>query len=97
MSVPAALLAIPNGPFSNLPIVVDVYEERRILPCNPWPEDERMKLCGQYMMTNVCDGFRGVGWKMFRHLGLSADEIEQLIGDCKKEVCSQKYRVWLPV
>jgi hypothetical protein len=45
-----------------------------------------MREVGLYNMSNMLDGFRGVGWKMLQAAGLSAPEIEELIEDVKREV-----------
>lgn len=75
---------------------MDVVERRLIVPGNPWPSHERMKKVGYYMLENVCDGFRGMGWKMLKHLGLSVDEIEQLVLDAKSDATNPNNRWFCP-
>jgi hypothetical protein len=38
-----------------------------------------------YMQTMLTDNARGIMWKMLQGKGLSAEEIEELANQCKKE------------
>lgn len=76
---------------------MEVVEKRFLVPCSPWPQDPKMKKVGQYMMTNMYEGFRGVGWKALGFLGLSATEIEQVIVGAKRDITNSQYRVYIPL
>lgn len=56
-----------------------------------------MKEVGLYNMSNMLDGFRGVGWKMLQAAGLMAPEIEQLIEEVKAEVQDMSNRFYWTV
>ncbi|KAH8674149.1 S-adenosyl-L-methionine-dependent methyltransferase [Xylariales sp. PMI_506] len=58
---------------------VNVTARPLILPCNPWPEDPKLKHVGYYQLTNMIKGLKGISWKMLQHAGYSAAEIEDLI------------------
>lgn len=45
-------------------------------------------------MTNTYGGFRGIGWKVFKALGLSGEEIDELIQNAKSDVTNSKYRIF---
>lgn len=51
-----------------------------------------MKQVGGYMLNNVSEAFRGVGWKVFKQLGLSPDEIDELATDAKRGAADPRYR-----
>lgn len=67
-------------------------ERKLLVPGNPWPENPRMKMVGRYMLENVTEGFRGSGWKMFKQLGLTVEEIERLVVDAKNDARDTKNR-----
>lgn len=77
-------------------VVVDVLEQKFMLPCNPWPENPRLKETGRFMMTDVYVGLRGVGWKALKLRGYSPSEIEELIANAKSDVTNSKYRWCIP-
>jgi hypothetical protein len=74
--------------------VVDVVEEKFFCPCNPWPENPALKTVGQFMMTDIYGGLRGVGWKAHRAAGLTADEIESLVNQTKDDLNNGKHRIY---
>lgn len=76
---------------------VDVTEIKFMLPGNAWPENPEMKAVGQFTLLNCHNGFRGVGWKVFKDLGLTPDEIEQLVIDAKRDAADPTYRWFIPV
>ncbi|ROW04808.1 hypothetical protein VMCG_04782 [Cytospora schulzeri] len=58
---------------------VDVVEEVAPGPGNPWPTDPRAQEIGRWSMTNQYKGLRGMCWKVLRHYGMEADEIEDIV------------------
>jgi hypothetical protein len=79
------------------PEVVDIVEQTMICPVNPWPENPRLEQAGHFMLNNVCDVFRGAAWKVFKQMGMSPDEIEQLVIDAKTDAMNPVYRWFLPL
>lgn len=73
---------------------MEVVEQKFLMPCNPWPENSKLKEIGRFMMTKYCQGFRGVGWKALKALGHTASEIEQIVTGAKNDITSSKYRVY---
>lgn len=55
-----------------------------------------MKQVGYYMLENICEGLRGIGWKTFKNIGLTAEEIEQLVVDAKRDASNPKNRWFGP-
>lgn len=74
-------------------IVVDVVELTFDVPWNTWPEDPKLKRIGQYMYTNIYDWVRGGGWRTFRSLGVSAEEIEDMVERFKRDSWDTGYRI----
>ncbi|KAH8674162.1 S-adenosyl-L-methionine-dependent methyltransferase [Xylariales sp. PMI_506] len=65
---------------------VDVTERRFILPYGEWPSDPKLKLVGRYCLQDTLEGIRGIGFKMLRLAGMTAEEIETLIKQCHTEL-----------
>lgn len=75
-----------NAPFFPPNAVVDVEQRRALVPCSPWPKDQRLKHVGLYQLENILDGIRGVCFKMVRLAGHTVEETESMIEDAKKFV-----------
>lgn len=58
---------------------VDVVEDIIPLPSNPWPTEPKFHDLGRWMALNADKGTRGLGWKLFRCLGLAPEEIERIV------------------
>jgi hypothetical protein len=72
--------------------VVNVVVKKLMCPGAPWARDPRMNRVGEFMLENALEAFRGVGWQVFKELGLTPDDIEQLVADAKRDAQDPKYR-----
>ncbi|KAI1854313.1 hypothetical protein JX265_000721 [Neoarthrinium moseri] len=70
---------------------VDVKEHKIEWPMAPWPADARRKKAGWFLLRSLMNGFRGLSWAFLRAAGLSADEVETLVAECKKDLLNRKY------
>lgn len=66
--------------------VVDVMELKLELPCQPWPNDPKLRKVGHYMATNFAQGIRGLGWMFLEKAGLTAEEIEAVCYQAKRDL-----------
>jgi SAM-dependent methyltransferase len=65
--------------------LVDVGELTFAMPGCAWPDDPKLKRIGQYMYVDGCEMVRGAGWHLFQGLGLSTEEVEDLVKQYKKD------------
>jgi hypothetical protein len=66
---------------------INVKEDRLAIPGNPWPKGKDMKTLGLWQMTNFLDGLQAVTMTMFtKGLGMSAEEVEVLLVDVRKDI-----------
>ncbi|KAH8655782.1 S-adenosyl-L-methionine-dependent methyltransferase [Xylariales sp. PMI_506] len=75
---------------------VDVVEKKFFCPVGTWPREPRLKKVGQFMAQNLIEGFRGIGWMLFKAAGLTPDEIERLTSLAKEEIVNPRYRWFYP-
>jgi len=74
--------------------LVDVVEMKFPMLDNTWPEDARMKRIGQYMYVDLCEMIRGAGWPLLLSLGMSAEEVEELVLQFRKDSLDPRYKVF---
>jgi hypothetical protein len=77
--------------------VVDVEEIQYELPCQPWPDDPKLRTVGQYMGTNFGEGLRGLGWMFLKKAGLAAEEIEAVCHDAKMDLLHSDFHLSAPL
>lgn len=74
---------------------VDIEEEVIRIPLNPWPADPHQKDIGRWYNLGVCQGLeaftlapltRVAGWKKV--------DVERLLTEVKREICSKKYHAY---
>jgi SAM-dependent methyltransferase len=67
---------------------VDVHEQVRKVPVNPWPKDQRLKRIGAWNERNWLQGLAGFSYAPFgaRGLGWSQEEIEVFLVDVRKSI-----------
>ncbi|CAN8100941.1 unnamed protein product [Discula destructiva] len=58
---------------------VDVVEEIIPIPINPWPSDPKFMDIGRWELLNAVKGVRGLSWMLFKKLGMTAEEIEDMV------------------
>lgn len=75
---------------------VDVKQLKFPMPFNPWPENPRLKLAGEYNRLNFCkprgalDSLR----RMLSASGLPGEEIEDLIAKVKAEISDEGNQIF---
>ncbi|KAF3766531.1 S-adenosyl-L-methionine-dependent methyltransferase [Cryphonectria parasitica EP155] len=75
---------------------VDVVEEVVPCPMNNWPSDPRFHMLGKWQMTNADRAIRGTSWKLFRALGMSPEEIEDIVQRTKKDIRNTSIHGFIP-
>ncbi|KAH8666774.1 S-adenosyl-L-methionine-dependent methyltransferase [Xylariales sp. PMI_506] len=65
---------------------VDVTEKKVLWTIGEWASDPKLRLIGRYALQNTLEGIRGIGWKMLRAAGMSAEDIEALVNQCQAEL-----------
>lgn len=77
---------------------VDVREEKFALPGNPWARGEDQKILGTMQMENILDGLHGFSIGLFtKMMGMSAQEVELLLVDVRKDLRNTKIHFYYPV
>lgn len=77
---------------------VDVREERRAVPGNPWAKGEEQKMLGMMQMENILDGLHGISIGLFtKMLGMSTQEVEVLLVDVRKDLRNTKIHFYYPM
>ena len=78
----------------------DVSETRLRLPIGAWPSEAIEKEIGRYNVLNVLEGVEAYTLALFtRVLGMSAEEVRELVERARADVCNRKHRwyIWLYV
>jgi len=75
--------------------VVDVVEKIFEMPMSGWSEDTNLRRVGAYMSTSLCEGIRGLAWQAYRALGLSPEEIEELVAQIQQDCANPSIHVYL--
>lgn len=70
---------------------VDVVERKYALPGNPWAKGDDQKMLGVMQLENILDGIHGMSIGLFtKMLGMSAEEVELLLVDVRKDMKNTK-------
>lgn len=70
---------------------VDVTESKFALPGNQWAKGEDQKMLGTMQLENIMDGLHGFSIGLFtKMLGMSAEEVELLLVDVRKDLRNTK-------
>lgn len=64
---------------------MDVELQESFFPINEWHPDPDLKWLGKWMMKDVYDGLRGIGWKMLEAAGMPPAEIEELVAAAQRD------------
>ncbi|KAH8805982.1 S-adenosyl-L-methionine-dependent methyltransferase [Xylogone sp. PMI_703] len=76
----------------------DVVEIRQPGPIGPWPKNPDDKLIGLHWMANMLDGINAMSnISLRRGLGMSADEMEELLDDVRKDLRNRKIHSYWPI
>ncbi|KAI0127194.1 S-adenosyl-L-methionine-dependent methyltransferase [Xylariales sp. AK1849] len=75
---------------------VDIFEWETQMPVSAWPDDPKLKVVGNYMNRMLREHARGILYKLLESSGLPAEEIEDLITQCKEEFRSLNIPAYWP-
>ena len=73
----------------------DVKERINKVPCNPWPNDERMKQIGRWSQTNLLEAVGGWSYKPFLTLGWSKPEIEVFLVSVRRSIQNRDVHAYM--
>ncbi|KAJ9665077.1 hypothetical protein H2201_004737 [Coniosporium apollinis] len=77
---------------------VDVVEIKYKWPQNTWPKGKRDKELGMWTLANILEGLQGFSLAlMTRFLGLSAEEVELLLVDVRKDMRNRDIHSYWPM
>lgn len=77
---------------------VSVTERKFALPGNPWAKGEDQKILGTMQMENILDGLHGFSIGLFtKMLGMSAEEVELMLVDVRKDLRNTKIHFYYVV
>ncbi|KAJ9642346.1 hypothetical protein H2199_004726 [Coniosporium tulheliwenetii] len=77
---------------------VDVVEIKYKWPQNTWPKGKRDKELGMWTLANILEGLQGFSLAlMTRFLGLSAEEVELLLVDVRKDMRNRDIHSYWPI
>ncbi|KAJ5669712.1 hypothetical protein N7462_010782 [Penicillium macrosclerotiorum] len=74
---------------------VDVEQRIFKVPLNTWPDDEKMKIIGQWSETNWLEALSGWSYKPFLALGWSTPEIEVFLVDVRKSLQDRSVHAYM--
>lgn len=66
--------------------VARYIEPRLTSTVGAWPSDPKFQDVGRWHRLNVLRGLRGVCWKLFRSLGMTPEEIEDIVEKTKADL-----------
>lgn len=76
----------------------NVVEVQHKWPQNNWPKDEYYKKLGLWNMVNTLDGLHGFSARLCTQvLGMSVEELELLLVDCRKDIQNTKIHAYWPM
>ncbi len=74
---------------------VDITEQIIRVPFNPWPADPHQKEIGRWYNLGLVQGLEAMSLgPLTRMSGWKKSEVDRLIGEAKKEICSKKYHAY---
>lgn len=74
---------------------VDIEEEIIRIPLNPWPADPLQKDTGRWYNLGICQGLEAFTLApLTRIAGWKKADVDQLLAEVKKEICSKKYHAY---
>jgi hypothetical protein len=75
----------------------EVTETTHKCPIGSWPQDKRLRLCGQFTREAMLDGLRGICQRPFgKGLNWSALQIEMFLVDVRKHIMDERFHIWFP-
>jgi hypothetical protein len=77
---------------------VDVVEIPFVWPQNMWPKDKKMKELGRWNLANQLDGLEGYSMAvMTRAHGMSAEEVQLMMVDVRKDMKDKSIHAYWPM
>jgi hypothetical protein len=77
--------------------VVDIVEQKIILPGGDWPSNPKLKRCGIYIQEAFHDGLRGVAYEPLAKTGMSPDQIERMTIEAQESMLDPSLRWFWPM
>jgi hypothetical protein len=74
---------------------VDINEQVIRVPMNPWPTDPHQREIGRWYNLGLCQNLEAMSLgPLTRIQNWSKEDVEKLIADVKREICSRKFQVY---
>jgi hypothetical protein len=74
---------------------VDIQEQVIKIPLNPWPNDAAMKDIARWYNLALTQGLEAMTLApLTRVFNWTKDDVERLVADVKREICSRKVHVY---
>jgi len=74
---------------------VDITEQIIRVPLNPWPADPHQRDIGRWYNLGLTQGLEAMSLApLTRMLQWSKEDVDKLIAEVKREVCSRKYHAY---
>lgn len=74
---------------------VDIAEQIIQIPFNSWPADQRQKEVGRWYNLGLLQGLEAMSLgPLTRMLNWSKIDVDRLVAEVKKEICSRKFHVY---
>lgn len=75
-------------------LVVDIKELTFEIPANGWPDDPKLKRIGEYMLVDFYENCYGASFKLLRSLGMSTEEIEDVVSHFKRDAPDRRNHIF---
>jgi hypothetical protein len=74
---------------------VDLTEHIIKVPMNPWPSDPHQKDIGRWYNLGLVQGLEALSLGPLTRVNLwKKSDVDRLVAEAKKEICSKKYHVY---
>lgn len=74
--------------------VVDINELTFEIPANGWPDDPKLKRIGEYMLLDCYENVYGGSLKLLRSLGMSTEEMEDVVSHFKRDSLDRRNHIF---
>ena len=74
---------------------VDITEQIIRVPMNPWPADPHQKEIGRWYNLGLIQGMEAMSLApLTRMCGWTKEQVDTLVAEAKREICSKKFHVY---
>ncbi|EWC44255.1 hypothetical protein DRE_01081 [Drechslerella stenobrocha 248] len=74
---------------------IEINEDVRVCPQNPWPRDPHLRMLGRYSLLNLLDGLEGFAMKLFTGiLKWKKEEVDMFVLNLKQESLNKRYHIY---